>query len=754
LHSKSVWMFDAIRRFIISADFYKSLTFIIASLVPILLCQYVFFKVEIGFAIALGVFYNASTNSPGSVKHRTLGMCASIVITTLATLIIGYAASNIWVIIPVLGIVTFVVSYISVYGFRASLVSLSGLLAITISFAHSSIDLSIVDYTLFVFVGGVWYLIISSLANFWNPKMYTEELLSDTMKLTGEFLATRSKLLVEKENREILNTKLFKLQAELTNKHETLRDVLLTTRQKSGLSNRIRRKLLLFIELVDMLELAVGNPVNYNKLDAIFKDKQESVYPFVELINEMALHLLYISKVIIRDEEVSVNKKILKQLEAIRKTIERYKTDAVNDRDGFYMLFNLYEYQRAQVKKIGAIEIVLNEITSNNGLNREANADIRLLTPQDYDWNKLVVNFSLKSPILRHALRLSIAMMFGFLLGNIFDVQNPYWILLTLVVIMRPSYGLTKQRMMHRIIGTFVGALLGLIIVYLVEDTLVYAVLAVASLVLAMTLVQLNYRTFAIFTTLHIVFMYALYSPDVVNVIQFRIIDTIVGGGLAILSNLFLFPSWEFMTVKDSISDTLTSNSLYLRKIEEVFDSKEEKVDDYSLSRKGSFLAVGDLNAAFQRMTQEPKSRRKYFSEIYDIVVLTNTFLSTIASLGTFVRKHNLYQHSDKFSVFVENIVDNLENANHIIRGEKLDKLHEENEIIEAKISFEKGFEELTNKYDEITLDKEVDESEISFVSKEIRQTQVILEQLSYLFDLSENLIQKINIYQDKFKKY
>ena len=50
--------------------------------------------------------------------------------------------------------------------------------------------------------------------------MYTEELLSDTMKLTGEFLATRSKLLVEKENREILNTKLFKLQAELTNKHE------------------------------------------------------------------------------------------------------------------------------------------------------------------------------------------------------------------------------------------------------------------------------------------------------------------------------------------------------------------------------------------------------------------------------------------------------------------------------------------------------------------------------------------------------
>lgn len=748
-------MFDAIRRFFISADFYKSLTYTVASLIPILVSHYIFSEVEMGFAIALGVFYNASTNSPGSVKHRTLGMCVSIIITTLATLIIGYAALNIWILLPVLGIVTFAVSYIAVYGFRASLVSLSGLMAITISFAHSYIHLSIIDYTILVFVGGVWYLIVSSLANYLNPKMYIEELLSDTMKLTGEFLDTRAKLLVEKEDREKLNTKLFKLQAELTNKHETLRDILLTSRQKSGLSNRIRRKLLLFIELVDMLELAVGNPVNYKKVDEIFNDKQEYVLPFVELINEMASHLFYISKVIIRDEKVSANKKIAKKLESIRKTIDLYKTEVgvVQERDGFYVLVNLYEYQKAQVKKIGAIERVLNVITSNNSLKKETNPDTRFLTPQDYDWNKLVVNFSLKSPVLRHALRLSIAMMFGYLLGYVFDVQNPYWILLTLVVIMRPSYGLTKQRMKHRIIGTFIGSVLALVIVYLVQDTFVYGVLAAASLVLALALVQLNYRNFAIFTTMHIVFMYALFSSDVINVIQFRIIDTIVGGGLAILSNLFLFPSWEFMTVKDSISDTLSSNSLYLRKIEEVFDSKQDKIEGYKLSRKKSFLAVGDLNTAFQKMTQEPKSKRKYFSEIYDIVVLTNTFLSSLASLGTFVRKHNLYQYSDKFSVFVENIIDNLENAKHVMQGEELVKLHEENEIIDAKSSFEKRFEELTNKYDKIALDSEVDETEISEISSEIRQTQVILEQLSYLFDLSESLIQKINIYQEKLKK-
>jgi uncharacterized membrane protein YccC len=344
-------------------------------------------------------------------------------------------------------------------------------------------------------------------------------------------------------------------------------------------------------------------------------------------------------------------------------------------------------------------------------------------------------------------------MVFGFLIGHIFSVQNPYWILLTLVVIMRPSYGLTKERMKHRIIGTLVGSVLALIFVYLIQNTFVFGVLAAVSLVLAMALVQLNYRTFAIFITLHIVFMYAMYSPNVLDAIQFRVIDTIVGGGLAVLSNLFLFPSWEFMTAQESILDTLSTNGIYLKKIEEIYDGRGTKTEEYKLSRKNSFLAMGDLNAAFQRMTQEPKSKRKYFAEIYDIVVVSNTFLSSLASLGTFIRKHELQQHSETFSVFVENIVDNLTNAKQVILNEELTKMHEVDEIIEATISLEKRFEELTDKYDKIVLETDVNESEKSVVSLEIRRTQMILEQLSYLFSLSESLIQKVTIYHDKLKK-
>ena len=743
-------MLDAIRRFFKSADFYKSLTFIVAALIPILISKFYFSRIEIGLAIVLGVFYNSPSNSPGSVKHRTVGMCVSIILTTFATLIIGYAALNVWVFLPVLGLMTFAISYISVYGFRASLVSLSGLLAIVISFANSYVDVSILEYTFLVFVGGVWYLILSSIANYFNPKMYIEELLSDTMKLTGTYLETRAKLLSEIANRQKLNTDLYKLQAELSEKHEALRDVILTNRQRSGLSNRIRRKLLLFIELVDVFELAVANPINYEHVDKVFKDRPQNITPFVDLINEMASHLAFISKVILRDEKVIENSVIPTLLERVHDSIEDYKNEVglLDGKEGFYMLVNLFEYQTAQAQKLTAIERVLNVLTANNSLSKEENIDSRFITPQDYGWNKLLVNFSMKSSILRHSLRLSIAMVIGYLFGYLFDVQNSYWILLTIVVIMRPSYGLTKERMKYRIVGTFVGAVLALVLVYLIQDTTVFGILAGLTLVLALSLVQLNYGIFAAFITLHIVFMYAMYSPDVMHVIQFRIVDTLVGGGLAILANLFLFPSWEFMTVQDSVLETLSANSAYLKKIEETYTTRTTKVNEYKLSRKYSFLAMGDLNAAFQRMTQEPKSKQKYFSNIYDIVVLTNTFLSSLTSLGTFIRSHRTVVVSDSVSVFFENIIDNLANAQNLILGQELVHVHAAAEIEEAKTSLEKRYKKLSKKYDTILL--KGNEEEVSEVSLKIQETKLVLEQLSYLFSLSKNLVQKISVYQQK----
>ncbi|MGB2128197.1 MAG: FUSC family membrane protein [Flavicella sp.] len=741
-------MLDGIRRFFISADFYKSLTFILAALVPILLSYYCFSQVEIGFAIALGVFYNSPTNSHGSVKHRTVGMMYSIVLTTTATIITGFAASHILVLLPVLATLTFVISYISVFGFRASLVSLAGMLAVVISFANSYVNLSVFEYGFFVFIGGIWYLIVSSVLNFLNPKMYIEELLSDTMRLTGSYLGVRAELLKGELDRDVLQTKLFECQSQLSEKHEALREVILSQRQKSGFSNRIRRKYLLFTELVDMFELAIATPIDYNKVTSIFKNKPETIAPFVALIEAMASHLNYISKVIIRDEKVKGSSDIRALLKKIRRTIDIFKQHELSEvsNDGFYILVNLFEYQAAQAQKLNAMERVLNVFTKNNHLKKDSEGDLRFLTPQDYGLEKLRENFSMKSSIFRHSLRLSIAMVVGYLMGYLLSLQNPYWILITILVIMRPSYGLTKKRLQHRVLGTLIGAAIALFLVYTIQNTFVFGVLAALSLVLALSLVQLNYRTFAIFLTLHIVFLHAVFHPDVLNAIQYRITDTLLGAGLAMLSNLFLFPSWEFMTIEDSISKTLQSNAGYLQQIEKVYTTKSDDYSEYKLSRKSAFLNIGDLNAAFQRMTQEPKSRQKYFSEIYDLVVLSNTFLSSLASLGTFIQTHETTAISSSVKTFVSNILENINSATLVLQGKHIQENNKMIDVDEAALELEKKYKSLSRNFDKILLDNPSEE--ITALSLELQEAKLVIEQMSYLLSLSKSLLQKITAYK------
>src|SRR5690606_40249844 len=100
----------------------------------------------------------------------------------------------------------------------------------------------------------------------------------------------------------------------------------------------------------------------------------------------------------------------------------------------------------------------------------------RFIVSQDYSFNILLRNLSFKSNIFKHSLRLAVTVVLGYILGSVFVFQNPYWILLTIIVIMRPSYGLTKARSKDRIIGTFIGGALAAGMVLLIQNPYLYAV--------------------------------------------------------------------------------------------------------------------------------------------------------------------------------------------------------------------------------------------------------------------------------------
>src|SRR5690625_7862165 len=99
---------------------------------------------------------------------------------------------------------------------------------------------------------------------------------------------------------------------------------------------------------------------------------------------------------------------------------------------------------------------------------------------------------------------------------------------------MSPAYGFTKTRSQERTIGTLIESAIAIVIILLINNVVVYALLAIISFILSLAMIQKNYKSAAVFITLNVVFIYTLFVPDIFSVIQFRIIDTLIATALAI----------------------------------------------------------------------------------------------------------------------------------------------------------------------------------------------------------------------------
>ena len=123
--------------------------------------------------------------------------------------------------------------------------------------------------------------------------------------------------------------------------------------------------------------------------------------------------------------------------------------------------------------------------------------DVKLaafIPKRSYALSALAPHFNPDSPVMRFAVRLTLAMMAGALVAqSLGDQRHGNWVLLTIAVVMRGGYGLTRQRRDDRVIGTLIGCVLAAgSVSYLPAGALV----AVQGFAVAVThsFARLNYR--------------------------------------------------------------------------------------------------------------------------------------------------------------------------------------------------------------------------------------------------------------------
>ncbi|WP_299155494.1 FUSC family membrane protein [uncultured Christiangramia sp.] len=728
--------YNELIKFLRSTDFSKAIVLTITIVIPIAVFSNLGL-LEIGVSMAMGSLLSSPSDVAGSFKHKVMGIMAAAFLGALSFCIAGYSAQFSWAVAPMLLVMMFSIAYLSVYGFRASLVTFAGLLAVVLSFANISSEIEIWQKSILIFGGGLFYMLISIAWYLLKPERASEQQIAETMELTADYLRLRIRMLDPEFDLENIQKELFQKQTELNEHHESLRELLITFRMSSGSSGYTRKRLLIFIDLVDMLELAMANPIDYPQMRKVLDSDFIELKVFKEFSLKMAEQLDLIALSVHKNSAMPVNQ-LSEELKKVEISLLKYR-DTINiseKRESMLVLRNFYDYQTRQSQKINNIDRVLRNLEGKKRIFKDKDVQ-QFLTQQEYSFKTLRTNFQFNSSIFRHALRLSIVVLVGYLLGSYFSVQNAYWILLTIVVIMRPNYGLTKQRTRKRIIGTLIGGAMAIGIVFITQNTTVYAILGILSLTLAFSLIQRNYTTAAMFITLSIIFIYALLQPEVLNVIQFRILDTVIGAGLAGLGNFILWPKWELKELNNVIANSIKSNIGYLEQIDDYYHKKGNLPISYKLARKKAFLDMGELSGAFQRMTQEPKSQQKQLSLIYEIVGLNHTFLSALASMGSYIRNHPTSKASSDFEMYTKTIVFNLKNSVRLLENKtRHEKEHEG--ISKAGKALHRKFDEMATERDrEISEGKaQIDEN----TRLNLQEAHLITGQLEWLLDISEKL--------------
>lgn len=721
--------------FMKDTDFSTAFRVGIAVILPISLGIF-FDELEIGLAICFGAFWCSPADVSGSFKHKKLGILLSALLVTIISFIGGYLHFDNWYYFPFIGLITFPIAYISIYGFRASLISFSGLLAFVLSFAFTPQELTIYENSLFIGLGGLWYLLLATIWYRIRPHNQTEKLLTNTFQLTADFLHNRGKLIHFGNNRKELQDQLQQQQAELMELHETLREILILSRQSSGRSTYKGKRLLIFIQLIEILETAIAHPVNYEKMDVFFKAHQEILNNLQTLIFEMAIQLHVLAEGGKSISQFLDNKKLNNYLKKAKDHADELKEKGT-DYESYIMLRNFIDYQEAQYEKLRKIKWLLGnpDLSSIDTPKRE---DLkRFILPQDYSPKLLLRNLSAQSNIFKHSIRLSTIMMLGYLCGSIFDFQNPYWILLTIIVILRPNYGLTKHRAKDRMIGTLLGGLIAFPLIIIVSDVYVLGALGLLSLVFAFSLIQKNFAVSAIFVTLSVVFVYAIIEDNIIDVILFRVIDTLIGAGLSFLGTWLLWPAWTYKEIHENIRNSVAANKDFLQEIALFYQKKGSIPTTLKIARKQAFIETSNLNSAFQRMAQEPESKQINLDGTYELVELNHNFLSSLSSLNIYIQNNPTTKASDMFKAVIAKIDDNLNKILQQLDGQKIASQKNNNSFVNNAF-----FKEQLQLFYRQEINYK--ETEDKMLVRNYQEAQLIWEQLHWLNALSQSILKKI----------
>jgi uncharacterized membrane protein YccC len=624
-----------LRTFFYSHYFHLGLRFG-AGLIGIIALTLWQFDVHIAMSVGIGALCTALMDMPGPLRHKFNEMMASVLLCTAVTLVISLCGPYFWPLMAMLVAVSFFASMMVVYGKKSMPLQLATLFIMTMSTEHMLTPAQSFAHAGLFLSGALAYLGYAMFVAWLLRHRIKQQVLAEALFELAAYIDIKADFYDTRYNLTEQFNKLVRHQALLADRQQASRDLILRSHQNRKDAVVVQ----IHVCMLDLYEQILSTHTDYAQLRTHLADSP-ALKTLHDLAYKAARDIESVAFAVTRKRASFAAIDYAPEFSALDRHIAELQAEVDAGKPRHEALAVL-RAQRNKVRAIAGMIADLHTASQQDHGRTPYWADMDLqpfLSQQKYELGLMLSHLRMDSPIFRFSLRVSMAIAAGLAIAGMLPYQaHSYWIILTIVIILKPSFSMTKQRRADRIIGTIIGCIITAIVLRFMNHPAVVLAALVLATVATFTFTYLRYRYAAIAVSVMILLWMYTISPSG-GMIYERLVDTFIGAAIATAFS-FVLASWEYQSLPRLIREVLDVNLRYMEASFDLLRGKQRNDFIYRIQRKRLMDSLAALSAALVRMLDEPASKQRAAEDINLFIVQNYLLVAHVAALRAILRRH------------------------------------------------------------------------------------------------------------------
>jgi uncharacterized membrane protein YccC len=225
-------------------------------------------------------------------------------------------------------------------------------------------------------------------------------------------------------------------------------------------------------------------------------------------------------------------------------------------------------------------------------------------------------NWTLRSVMMRHALRMLIVGAVDVMLMRLVHISHGSWLGMTSIIVLQPSGSGTLRRGVQRVAGTIAGGILAAVLAAGIHSQEGLIAVVTVTSVFTLATYAVDYAWYCFFLTPTFVLLSLPHLRDW-HFAGVRIGMTLLGAGVAVLAMRLLWPEKDRMELKRLLARGALADAAYVRAMLRFWNALESASSDtdriaadrtvLAPARRACGLALNDAEEALDRIMLEPR---------------------------------------------------------------------------------------------------------------------------------------------------